>query len=159
MGNVGIYSVGRDLMYQIWQIGKTECFVGISREGLTRETFAKTAIIICHDSSHSSHVLSTCFTLREGFSRATYKNFFSLQFALSFHTLSYTQPLQRNPTQNTGYKRLNKITIKFGMKLKPTQNSWKSQLYSPFGYSVTKPLKQTLDLNISLRIMAKLTYT
>ena len=30
---------------------------------------------------------------------------------------------------------------------------------SPFGYSVTKPLKQTLDLNVSLGTKAKLTHT
>ena len=48
---------------------------------------------------------------------------------LSFHTLSHTQPIQRNPTKNIEYIRLNKITIKFGMELKPTQNSCKSQLY------------------------------
>ena len=30
---------------------------------------------------------------------------------------------------------------------------------SPFGYSVTKPQKQTLDLNVSLEIVAKLTHT
>ena len=30
---------------------------------------------------------------------------------------------------------------------------------SPFGYFVTKPLKQTLDLNVSLGTMAKLTHT
>ena len=30
-------------------------------------------VTICHDSSHSSHVLSTCFTAQEGFSRATRK--------------------------------------------------------------------------------------
>ena len=29
----------------------------------------------------------------------------------------------------------------------------------PFGYSMTKPLKQTLDLNVSLEIVAKLTHT
>ena len=41
-----------------------------------------------------------------------------------FHTLSLsiTQPLQSNPTINTGYKRLIKITIKFGTKLKPTKH-------------------------------------
>ena len=27
----------------------------------------KPVVTICHDSSHSSHVLSTCFTSREGF--------------------------------------------------------------------------------------------
>ena len=30
---------------------------------------------------------------------------------------------------------------------------------SLFGYSVTKPLKQTLDLNVSLGTVAKLTHT
>ena len=54
----------------------------------------KLAVTICHDSSHASHVLSTCFTSQEGFSRATRENFFGLQFALSLHTLSHTQPLQ-----------------------------------------------------------------
>ena len=92
MGNDGIYSVGRDLEYQILQIGKTECFVYFWPEGLTRETLTKT---ICHNFSHSSHVLSTCYT---------------------------------------GYKRLNKITIKFGIELKPTQLSCKSQLYNSFGH-------------------------
>ena len=29
---------------------------------------------------------------------------------------------------------------------------------SPFGYFVTKPLKQTLDLNVSLGTVAKLTH-
>ena len=39
----------------------------------------KPAVTICHDSSHSSHVLSTCFTSQEGFSRATRENTFDLQ--------------------------------------------------------------------------------
>ena len=38
------------------------------------------------------------------------------------HSLSITQPLQLNPTINTRYKRLNKVTIKFGTKLKPTKH-------------------------------------
>ena len=42
VGNVGIYSVGKDRVYQKWQSGKTECFTGILREGLTHETLAKT---------------------------------------------------------------------------------------------------------------------
>ena len=52
----------------------------------------KLAVIICYDSSHSNHVLSACFTLREGFSRATHENFFNLQFAFnleSSHFLSH----------------------------------------------------------------------
>ena len=38
MGNVGLYSVGTESVYQIVQSGKTECLAGVSREGLTRET-------------------------------------------------------------------------------------------------------------------------
>ena len=56
----------------------------------------KLTVTICHDFLHSSLMLGTCFTSQEGFSWATRKNFFDLQFALSLHTLSHTQPLQRN---------------------------------------------------------------
>ena len=44
--------------------------------------------------------------------------------SLSVHTLSLsiTQPLQLNPTINIGYKRLNKVTIKFVMELKLTKH-------------------------------------
>ena len=41
VGNVGIYSVGIESVYQIAQFGKTECFVSVSREGLTHELLAK----------------------------------------------------------------------------------------------------------------------
>ena len=43
VSNVGIYSVGTESVYQIGQSSKTECFVGILRQGLTRETLAKTS--------------------------------------------------------------------------------------------------------------------
>ena len=41
------------------------------------------------------------------------------------------------------YKRLNKITIKFGTELKPTKHIVVNYNFtiSPFGYSMTKPLK------------------
>ena len=43
------------------------------------------------------------------------------------------------------------ITIKFGMELKLTQNSCKSQHYNlPFWLFRDKTPKQTLDLNVSL---------
>ena len=69
----------------------------------------------CPDSSLSSHVHGTCITLRDAYSWATRENT-SIFNALSLHThsLSHIQPLQINPTWNTGYKRLNIITIKFG---------------------------------------------
>ena len=41
VGNVGIYSVGIESVYQIVQSGRTECFAGVSLEGLTRKLLAK----------------------------------------------------------------------------------------------------------------------
>ena len=66
----------------------------LRRKALPTRHSQKLAITIYHDSLYSSHVLSTCFTSRVGFSRATCENFFDLQFALSLHTLTHTQPLQ-----------------------------------------------------------------
>ena len=56
---------------------------------------------------------------------------------------------------------MNKITIKFGTELKPTKHIVVNNNFtiSLFGYSMTKPLKQTLDLNVSLGTKAKLTHT
>ena len=59
----------------------------------------KLAVTICHDSLHSSHVLSTCFTLQEGFSRATRENFFGLQLPWVF-----TSSLTHNPYKEIPYK-------------------------------------------------------
>ena len=42
MGNDGIYSVGKDVVEQIGQNSKTDCFAGILRKGLTYETLEKT---------------------------------------------------------------------------------------------------------------------
>ena len=36
VGNVGIYSVGRENLYQIGQSEKTECFASVLQEGFTR---------------------------------------------------------------------------------------------------------------------------
>ena len=76
-------------------------------------------------------------------------------------SLSNTQPLQWNPTINIGYKILNNITIKFGMEYKPTKHNVVNNNFtvSPFSYSVTKLLKWTLDLNVSLGTKAKLIHT
>ena len=46
------------------------------------------------------------------------------------HFLSITQPLQLNPTINTEYKRLNKITIKFDMELRPTKHVVVNYIYT-----------------------------
>ena len=47
------------------------------------------------------------------------------------------------------------------MELKPTKQIVANYNFtvSPFGYFVTKLLKQTLDLNVSLGTVAKLTHT
>ena len=45
VGNVGIYSVGTEIVYQIGQSGKTEFFVSVSQEGLTHELLAKHSYI------------------------------------------------------------------------------------------------------------------
>ena len=44
MGNECIYSVSKDLVEQKCQNSKTECFVSISREGLTRKALVKTKL-------------------------------------------------------------------------------------------------------------------
>ena len=41
VGNDGIYSVGTGSVYQIGQFGKIECFVSVSREGLTCDILMK----------------------------------------------------------------------------------------------------------------------
>ena len=48
------------------------------RKVLLARHWQKLAVTICHDSSHSSHVLNTFFTSREDFSRATRKKTFDL---------------------------------------------------------------------------------
>ena len=46
---------------------------------------------------------------------------------------------------------IEEIIIKFGIELKSTQDSWKSQLYNlPLWLFCDKTPKQTLDLNVSL---------
>ena len=97
------------------------------------DTFENQLSPSCPNSSHSSHVQDICITSWEAYSRATRENSFSFQLPWVFTlSLSLTQPIQINPTWNTGYIRLNKITIKFGMKLKPTlQFLWQLFLLFP----------------------------
>ena len=118
VGNVGIYSVGTESVYQIVQFGITECFVGVSREGLTHEILAKHSCLHLYwlfaVQSCARHMLyfAGCLVARYPW------ELFWLQLLESLHSLSLsnTQPLQSNPTINTGYKRSNIITIKFGTK-------------------------------------------
>ena len=57
VGNEGIYIVWMKDKKVTLKILQVECFVGISREGLTYETLTK--LTVCHYSSASSHVLLT----------------------------------------------------------------------------------------------------
>ena len=127
----------------------------LAKQNVSRVSYGKalptsysrnTVVSIYPDSSHSSHVQDTCIISRDAQSRATRKNSSVFNLLESSHTLSHTQPLQLNPTINIGYKRLNKITIKFSTELKLTKQIVVNYNFkiSPFGYSVTKPLKQTL---------------
>ena len=104
------------------------------RKALPMSYSRNTAFSIYPDSSHSSHVQGTCIISRDAQSQATHENslVFNLLESLHTHThththtlslsLSLSQPLQSNPTINTWYKILNKITIKFGMELKLTKH-------------------------------------
>ena len=98
-----------------------ECLAGKPYSRVTRETQLSQSVltlcipIICRAYASFrgmlSHELPT-------------KNSSVFNLLESSHTLSLslTQPLQLNPTINTAYKRLNKITIKFGMELKLTKH-------------------------------------
>ena len=124
VGNVGINSVDTKSVYQKWQSDKTECFASVSREGLTRELLAKyhclhlSWLFAFQSCARHMHHFAGCLV-------ASYpRKLFYLQLLQSSHSLSLsiTQSLQLNPNRNTGYKRLNKITIKFDTKLKPTKH-------------------------------------
>ena len=93
------------------------------KKALPASYLRNTAASICPDSSHSSHVQGTCIISRDAQSRATHENSSVFNcLSLHTHTLSLTKLLQLNPTINTRYNRLNKITIKFGIELKPTKH-------------------------------------
>ena len=136
-----------------------ECLAGRPYPRDTRETqLSPSVLTFCIPVMCRAHA-----SLRGMLSRELPVKTSSIFNSLILHTfsLSITLPLQLNPTINTGYKRLNKVTIKFGTELKPTKHIVVNYNFtiSPFGYSVTKPLKQTLDLNMSLGTVAKLTHT
>ena len=57
VGNVGIYSVGTESVYQIGQSSKTKCFANVSREGLTRKLLLKHS---CLDPVLTLRILVMC---------------------------------------------------------------------------------------------------
>ena len=97
----------------------------VSREGFTRKILARHSCLhlacLFAFQSYARHML-----LFAGCLVASYLwNLFNLQLLESSYSLSLfnTQPLQWNPTINTGYKRLNNITIKFDTEYKPTKHN------------------------------------
>ena len=137
MGNVGIYSVGTESVYQKWQSSKTECFTSVPWEGLTHELLVK------HSCLHLSWLFAFQSCARHmhhfaGYLIARYpRKFFNLQLLESSHSLSLSlslslsQSLQLNPIINAGYNKLNKITIKFDTELKANKtHSCILQLYN-----------------------------
>ena len=115
------------------------CLTGsLTHEILARHSCLHPVLTLCIPTcaSHMSHFVG-CLIARY------LRKLLSLQLLESSHFLSITQPLQSNPTINIGYKRLNRITIKFGTELKPTKHIVVNYNFtiSPFGYSVTNPLK------------------
>ena len=90
-----IYSVGKDLVKQTWQISQIECFASISREGLTRKTLVKTPG--WHDFSSSSHVLYTWLISWVSFSRASCEIHLFIILNLSLPTLSHSSLTIWNP--------------------------------------------------------------
>ena len=77
---MGIYSVGIESVYQIGQSGKTEYFVSVSREGLTRKLLTKHSCLHMHHFAFQScagHMHHFAGCLVASYSR----KLFSLQFA------------------------------------------------------------------------------
>ena len=112
--NMLVYIVCKDLVYQIWQIGKTECFASISWEGLTCEIPAKTN---CHHMSWlfafqscAKHMLHFVGRLLAIYPRKLLCSSLCLE---SSHSLSHTTLTKKSHIKYR-YIRLNKITIKFG---------------------------------------------
>ena len=163
VSNVGIYSVGTKSVYQKWQLIKTKCFVGISQESLTRETLAKTS---CLNPVLTLRIPVMCRAHASLHRKLTRE--LPTKTTLVFNCLecSCTLSLSHTILTNKSHMkyRVHKIEHNYNQiwhKIKANKNIIVNYnfIISPFGYSVTKPLKYTLDLNVSLGIVAKLTHT
>ena len=97
VGNDGIYSVGEDVVEQIGQNSKTDCFADISQKGLTRETLAKTnclhpALTLCIPVMCRAHI-SLCGMLTRELSAKTLQSSICLEFS---HSLFLTHTTLTN---------------------------------------------------------------
>ena len=120
VGNVGINSVGTESVNQTRQADKTECLTGkpyprdTCKTQLSPSSLTLRIPIMCKTHASFRGMLSRKLPTK------------SLQSSVGWVfilSLPNTQPLQWNPTINTGYKRLNNITIKFGTEYKPTKHN------------------------------------
>ena len=127
VANEGIYSVGKDLVKQNITFCQIKSFTIPSRVSLTRETLMKISSLaqLFIFQSCSLHVAFS----RISFSRDTREIHQFILLSLSLCTLSHSSLTIKNPHTCREYM-IEEITIKFGTKLKPTQNSCKLQLYS-----------------------------
>ena len=101
-----------------------KCLAGRPYPRATRETQLSPSLLTLHIPimcrAHAS--------LRKMLSRELPTKTSSVFNSLSLHThtlslsLSIIQPIQLNLTINIWYKRLNKVTVKFGMEVKPTKH-------------------------------------
>ena len=163
VGNEGIYSVDKDRVYQKWQSSKTKCVVGVSREGLTHEILVKTS---CLHPVLTLRILVMCRVHASLCRKLTRE--LPTKTALVFNCLESSRILSLSYTTLTNKShmkyRVHNIEHNYNQilhKIKVNKNIVVNYNFtiSPFSYSVTKPLKQTLDLNVSLETVAKLTHT
>ena len=111
--------------------------MSVSREGLTRELLVK------HNCLHLSWLFAfqSCAGHMHHFVGCIVTSYLRkllcLQLLKSSHSLSITQPSKLNPIINIGYKRLNKITVKFGTELKPKKHIVVNYNFTPINPFIT----------------------
>ena len=137
--------------------------MGISQEGLTHETLAKTSCL--------HPVLTLCIPVICRAHASLHKKLtheLPTKIALVFNCLESSRILSLShiTLTNKSHMKYRVYNIEHNYnqiwhKIKANKNIVVNYNFaiSLFGYSVTKLLKQTLDLNMSLGTMAKLTHT
>ena len=91
--NVGIYSVDTESVHQIGQSGKTECFVRVSREGLTYELLTKHSCLYPVLTFHIPVMCKAHASFRRMLSRELSAKTLQFSICLSLHTLSLSLSL------------------------------------------------------------------